>query len=70
MSNFKPCRKCKGEGGYPVTRQVPGGGLIGWRQACDRCEGTGKVPYDPWALPTAIFVAFIAAYFAWQLFIR
>lgn len=70
MMKFKTCRKCGGAGDYPVTRQVAGGGLFGWRQSCERCEGTGQAPYDPMMKPTLIFVAILAAYFIWQLFIR
>ncbi len=68
--SLKTCGKCGGAGSIPQTRKIEGGGLFGWRQQCGRCEGTGFVPYDPWTVPTIVFVALIVAYFIWQLFIR
>lgn len=70
MIKFKTCRKCGGEGDYPVTREVVGGGLMGWRQSCERCEGTGQQPYDTWTKPTLAFIALVVAYFVWQIFLR
>lgn len=66
MVKFKKCSKCGGNGDIPVTRIMPGGGLFGWRIQCERCEGTGEMPYDPWLKPTLWLCGLVALYFIWQ----
>jgi hypothetical protein len=68
--SLKKCSKCNGVGSVGKSRVIRGGGLFGWREQCGSCDGTGFMPYDPWARPIIALVTLIVAYFVWQLFIR